>query len=191
MAKFKTRNYRLLLYPEDETHCEAFIKLTTNGYNHAYILHNKDKWSENDPAYDPEKHKLGECKKEHWHFVVSFQNPVWSTAFAEELGISDNYLMPAHDFKVALPYLIHFGYADKAQYEIEDVHGPLVTKLQKMIIDEDEGDRVLRIVNMIDESPSPTYREILIKCCRAGLYGEFRRLGAGVKFLLEERYHEK
>lgn len=190
MAKFKTRNYILLLYPEDSTHCDAFCKLTTNGYNYAYILHNKDVWSENDAAFNPDKHTLGEPKKEHWHFVVTFQNPIWSTSLASELGITDNYIMPAHDLNVALPYLIHFGYDDKAQYDIEDVQGPLVSKLQKMIIDEDEGDRVLRIVNMIDECLCPTYREILIKCCKAGLYGEFRRLGAGVKFLLEERYEK-
>lgn len=191
MTKFKSRCIKLVLYPEDETHLNAVHTICNGGYNYALILHDADIWEEADSAFDPERHTVGDKKKEHFHVVLKFQNPIWSSSLAAELGIAENYMMPGHNLNEALTYLIHFGFENKHQYDIECVQGTLLPKLQKLIVDEDEGERVLRIIDMIDSSPSPTYREILIKCCKAGLYGEFRRLGAGVKFLLEERQYEK
>lgn len=84
-------------------------------------------------------------------------------------------------------YLVHDGFKDKYQYDIDEVFGDLKTRLQKLLVDEDEESRVLRIVDIIDNCPTSSYRDLLIKVCEAGLYGEFRRLGVGVKYLLEEK----
>lgn len=187
MEKYRSRNFALLLYPEDPTHTACIEKLEQGGYNYAAILHDKDTWSANDSDFDPDKHTDGELKKEHFHVVIKFQNPKYDTGLASELGIARNYIRDIKNLDKALLYLVHEGYPDKYQYDIDEVAGSLKVNLQKLLLDEDEGSRVLRIVEMIDNSPSPTYREILIMACKAGLYGEFRRLGAGVKFLLDER----
>lgn len=121
---------------------------------------------------------------------MQFSNAVYCFPLAEQLGISPNYLQSSPNLAQALTYLVHFGYPNKTQYEQSEVSGPLANRLGKYLITEDEGERVLQIVEMIDSSPSPTYREILIKACKAGLYSEFRRLGYGVKMLLEEHYAE-
>lgn len=191
MEKYRDRKFCLLLYPEDASHKACVEKLIQGGYDCAVVLHNQDIWTELDPAYDPEKHTIGEKKKEHWHIVLKFQNPRWNTALADELGIKPNYLEKCTNLDSALLYLVHEGYPEKYQYDIESVQGSLKVNLQKLLLDEDEGSRVLRIVEIIDNSPSPTYREILIKACKAGLYGEFRRLGSGVKYLLDERRDEE
>lgn len=188
--KYRDRKFCLLLYPEDLTHASAVDRLMTGGYNFALILHDQDRWDENEPSFDPSKHKPGELKKPHWHIVVKFQNPRWNTALAQELGIKPNYLESCSNLDSALLYLVHEGYPQKYQYDIEQVEGPLKITLQKLLLDDDEGSRVLRIVEMVDNSPAPTYKEILVKCCKAGLYGEFRRLGAGVKYLIDERLAE-
>lgn len=191
MEKYRDRKFCMLLYPEDPTHAECVNRLSTGGYNFALILHDQDTWSENDPSFDPAKHIPGELKKAHWHIVLKFQNPRWHTALAQELGVKPNYIEKCTNLDSALLYLVHEGYPDKYQYDIEAVQGSLKVNLQKLLLDDDEGSRVLRIVEMIDNSPAPTYREILIKACKAGLYGEFRRLGSGVKFLLDERKYEE
>lgn len=188
--KYRSRNFALLLYPEDPTHLAAIKLLEEGGYDFAAILHNEDTWSDADPEFDPEKHTAGEKKKEHFHVVVKFLNPKWDTALAKELGIKPNYIRDVKNLDKALLYLVHVGYPDKYQYDFDSVIGPLKVNLQKLLRDDDEGSRVLQIVEMIDNSPAPTYREILIKACKAGLYGEFRRLGSGVKYLLDERRME-
>lgn len=191
MSKFKTRNFKAILYPEDETHLDAISTICNGGYNYALILHDQDTWSENDPSFNPEKHIAGERKKEHFHVVLTFRNPIWSTSLSNELGIADNYLQPAHNIDTALEYLIHFGSNDKYQYDLELVQGPLRTKLEKMLIDETEDDRVQRLIELIENTPSPSYLKLLKASCRAGLYGDFRRMGAfAIKMILEELHLE-
>lgn len=59
--------------------------------------------------------------------------------------------------------------------------------LEKLLVCQDEGEKVKTIVSMIDSAPGKlSYRSILLKACDNGLYGEFRRLGSGIKYLLDE-----
>lgn len=179
MDKKKDRKWLILLYPEDESHKEAISKLANGGYKYIGILHNKD------------THEDGTLKKEHWHIVVKFPAARYNTALAKELGIPVNYIMDCQDFDAAVLYLIHHEQKDKAEYSPEDCFGTLVPHLNKLLEDDCEDVRVLQIVNMIDSTPGRcTYREILVKACNNGLYGEFRRLGVGVKYLLDEHNEE-
>ena len=60
-------------------------------------------------------------------------------------------------------------------------------ELQKYLVDEDEGSRVLKILDLIDSMPKPcSYRQLLVAVCNNGFYGDFRRMGSGVKTLLDE-----
>lgn len=181
--KRKDRKWRLLLYPDDSSHVEAMSRLAQGGYKYIAIKHDKDKWSEG----ESESHKAGELKKEHWHVVVKFPAARYNTAVAKELGIGVNYMRDCQDFDAGVLYLVHYNQKDKAEYEPEECFGTLVPHLMKLLEDDCEDVRVLQIVHLIDSSPGRcSYREILVKCCNNGLYGEFRRLGAGVKYLLDE-----
>ena len=183
MEKVKSRCFVMVLYPEDPTHAECINRLMTGGYTYAAIKHDHDTWDVDESP----SHEAGEPKKEHWHVVLRFLNPRWLDSVAEELGIKSNYLEKCRDRDSALLYLVHEGYPNKYQYDVSNVFGPLAVNLQKLLVDDDEGQRVVTIVNMIDQSPGRVkYREILLKACNAGLYGEFRRLGSGVKWLIEE-----
>lgn len=185
MESWRDRKFRLLLYPDDETHQKAIIELEQAGYKYAAILHENDEWSNDDP--DLGEHEAGTLKKPHWHVVVKFQNAIWSSALAKKLGIKENYIRDCKNLDGSLLYLVHENQPDKYQYDIEEVFGDLKPALAKLLADDDEGSRVLNIVHIIDSCPGRcTYREILIKACNAGLYGEFRRLGSGVKWLIDE-----
>lgn len=187
MENIRARNWCAVLYPDDPTHYECILKLSKSAYKYAGILHDRDTWEEG----ENEKHKAGEKKKDHWHIVLKFAQARWRKAIAEELGIAENYLEPCRNMDGALLYLVHEGFDKKYQYNSEEVFGALRPALEKLLVADDEGSRVLEIIKMIDQSPGRvSFREILIKVCNNGLYGDFRRLGSGAKWLIDEHNEE-
>ena len=181
--KFRSRNFAAVLYPEDVTHADCIELLKSGGYNFGAILHNED-------VYEDGEHK-GEKKKPHWHVVVKFPNAVWNEPLAKELGIEPNYIQKCKSLDSALLYLVHYGYDDKFQYELSEVFGPLAVRLASLLNDTDESTRALTIYDMIRNSPNVvSYTEIFEKACKAGLYGDFRRMGSGVNSLIREHNYE-
>lgn len=182
-TRYRDRKFCAVLYPEDETHVACIEKLKTGGYNFAAILHDEDVHEDGEHA--------GEKKKPHWHVVLKFPNAVWNGPLAKELGIASNYLEQCKALDAALLYLVHAGYDDKAQYDMERVFGPLSTRLASLLRDDDESTRALTIFDLIRNSPGiVTYTEVFEKACKAGLYGDFRRMGAGVMYLIREHNEE-
>ena len=182
-TKFRDRKFCAVLYPEDETHVACIERLKSGGYNFAAILHDED-------IYEDGEH-IGEKKKAHWHIVVKFVNAVWNEALAKELGITANYLEKAKSLDSALLYLVHYGYEEKFQYDIDKVFGTLKTRLASLLADTDESTRALTIYDLIRNSPGVvTYTEIFEKACKAGLYGDFRRMGTGVMYLINDHNAE-
>lgn len=183
MEKTKKRNWTMLLYPDDPSHVEAMATLEKGGYKYVAILHDQDTWQDG----ESENHVAGETKKEHWHVVLKFPQARYNTAVAKELGIKENYMEPCANFDNACLYLVHANAEEKHQYDPTSLFGNLVSYVNKLLLDDDEGSRVLEIVKTIDATPGRAlYRDILVWSCKNGLYGEFRRLGSGVKWLIDE-----
>lgn len=185
MDRIKTRTYCLILYPnEDKSHYDALNKICNNGYSFCAIEHKLDTYD----AYDQvDPCKIGQLKKPHTHVYLRLKSPRYREPLAEELGLKPNYLEPCRDSKGAMLYLIHDGYPTKYQYDLEEVFGPLKYELAKLLVNEDEGSRVLKILDLLDSMPVPcTYRKFLIAICENGMYGDFRRMGSGIKTLLDE-----
>lgn len=183
--KLRARNWCLLLYPEDPTHATALDRLQTLNYRYIAMKHDQDTWSEQECKDG--KHEPGTPKKTHVHVVIKCKQARWNTAIAKDLGIAPNYMQMCADFDEAVLYLTHVAHPEKAQYDSELAFGTLTSHLEKLLLDDDEGTRVLEIVRAIDAIPGEArYRDILVHCCNNGLYGEFRRLGCGVKYLLDE-----
>lgn len=175
MENIRDRKFLLLLYPDDPSHCDAVARMRELDYQFAGIIHTDDVGED------------GEKLKPHWHFVVKFRNARWSNAVADELQIAHYYIDKCGSFDAALRYLVHADHPDKFQYEFNKVFGPLTPNVAKLLTMEDEGSRVLEIVRYIDDTDGLlSYRKVLIMACENGLYGEFRRLGSGVKWLLDE-----
>lgn len=181
--KFRDRKFVAVLYPEDPTHTACIEKLQSGGYNFAAILHDKDVYEDGEHA--------GELKKPHWHIVVRFKNAVWNTAIAKELGITANYLEACKNVDASLLYLVHYGNDEKAQYDYEEVFGPMKLKLASLLSDTDEGTRVLNLVQIIEDTPGPIgYSELLKKAVAAGLYADLRRMGTFATGLMREHNYE-
>lgn len=176
LKKENSRNFCLLLYPEDSTHVKALEKIKSN-YDYAYILHDKDVTED------------GEIKKAHWHVVVNVgKNARWNTAIADELGITPNYVEKCGKLDRALQYLIHYNEPDKYHYDLSEVHGNLKTRLKIEINKEDktEDERVDRLIDFINESGYLTVTEFAKYCATNGYWDVFRRSGVIFCKILEE-----
>lgn len=174
----------MVLYPDDPTHVACMEKLEQGGYSYCSILHTEDVYDHDDaPAPD----KVGQLKKAHWHVVLVLKNPRFRDPLAEELGIKANYLEVCRNRDGALLYLIHDGYPNKYQYDPEQCQGSLAQAVLKLLADDTESARVLRVLDVLDSLPVPTtYRTLLVRCCQLDLYGDFRRMGSGILRLLDE-----
>lgn len=158
--------------------------LEKNGYSYVAINHDKDIYTEEDTS---DKSKIGTLKKPHTHVVVRFGGARYPTPFCEALGITMNYCFVCDNPKNAMLYLLHYGIESKHQYEFSDCYGSLRFELSKYLDCDNEADRVLRVLDILDSLPKPcSYRKFLVACCENGLYSEFRRLGSGIGKLLDE-----
>ena len=177
--KFRSKSFMLLLYDEDETHRKAMDKIKSS-YDYACILHDKDVYEEDEVDSNTGEliHRKGDLKKPHYHFVVRFNNQRWNTALAEELGITQNYIMQPDSFDRALAYLVHHFEPEKYQYPIEEVSGPLKFRLIQVINHDNktESERVLEILEIIDNSDSDIQFSVFCKyMAKMGYWSDFRR----------------
>lgn len=163
--KYRSRVHMLLLYPDNELHCQAVEKIKQS-YDYAMILHNRDVTSE------------GELKKEHWHIVLRFNQAVWSSAICKDLGIEQNYIENVKRFDNAIQYLIHYNDSDKAQYNVDEVLGNLKQRLVESInkVEKSEGEKVLELIEYIENQDNRiSIKQFASYCAANGCWSEFRR----------------
>lgn len=172
---FRARTYCGILYPnEDPSHLFAIQHLRSS-CNFVGIDHDMD--------IDAEGH----LKKEHTHFIVRFPNARYMSAVAKELGILENYIQPCNDVKGYARYMVHLDDPDKAQYDPDRAYGNMKEEFIRYVDGSTECSRVREVVKLLDSiEHTVTYREFLLAICDAGLFAEFRKLGFGIKDLIEE-----
>lgn len=176
VTSIRDRKFCAVLYPDDPAHALAFEKIKES-FDCAYILHDCDCVED-----------TGELKKPHYHVVFTFPNPRYLSSVAVDLGIPENYIERCIKLNASLRYLIHADNPDKYQYPMDAVGGSLKDRLRKLVCDVSEEQQVLSLVKYLDDVYGfVSYREFLIYACENGFYSSFRRLGYGVKFLLDEK----
>ena len=116
----KSRWFNLLLYPDNPQHDLLIMELQTAKYKACGICHNMDCYEE-----DTEKHKVGELKKVHFHFIVKFDNPRYRSGVAKAFEIEERFIEPTKSIKGSSLYLLHYGDESKYQYSVDDLVGTL------------------------------------------------------------------
>ena len=189
--KYRARVHMILLYTDNEAHISALDKISKS-YDYAGIIHDKDTWTEEDEKKNPE-HKQGELKKEHIHIVLRTPNATWNTALCKELGIEEKFCEQAKNIDNALQYLVHYNDTDKTLYSIDDVFGPMRTKLKESINknEKSEGEKVVELIEFIRSYEGKlTITEFATYCAMNGYWAEFRRSGAIFCKIIEEHNQE-
>lgn len=188
MEKIRCRNFDLLLYDEDETHQACLEKLAT-GYKYIAIKHDKDVWTEDDNI--PEGVNAGDLKKAHWHVIVKFPQARWNTAVSKELGIAHNYIQRCVSYEGSLLYLVHKGMPHKYQYDPNECIGTLMKDLEKTLdCETDLNERVMDVLDILDEKPYWTVRAFLSEACDRKRVGEALRLGSLLTSVIAQHNQE-
>lgn len=120
LQKVKSRNFKLLLYPDNEFHMNV-LSYIRKEYSYLEVYHNQD-------LKDIE---TGTFKKAHYHVFVPFGGARWNTSFIAELDtICSNgnesiaqFVRSVPDEKRFLRYLIHKDSPEKYQYSKSSVTG--------------------------------------------------------------------
>lgn len=194
----KYHNFRLELYPDDPKHQEAFIRLKSLGWNYVGILHDADVFDYDDLDRNI---TIGDPVKPHFHFVINIPGSArYVNGVAKELGIDSRWLLPCiegtnGDKVFAIRYLLHMDKPEAFQYSSDSLFGNWLSYALSVVTESAdkpcEADEVLRLVSLLDGCDTMTYRQYLTLACQNGLWPYFRKLGYGVKMLLEEHNHPK
>lgn len=181
MEKFRSKNFNLVLYEEDETHKNAIEKIKVS-YDYALICHDRD-YSE----------ETGEILKPHYHIVLRFPNQKWNTALAEELGIAENYIEESRSLKRSLLYLIHYYDENKFQYSIDDVEGPMKKRLKELLNNEGktESEKVMEIFDEIDNTDGEIpFKSFVRHIASKGYWSVLRSSTGLIMRYLDEHNHD-
>lgn len=89
----------------------------------AYILHDKDTYTEDDEKKNPE-HKAGTLKAPHWHICLQFKDSQDTKYVAKWFDIDEQYVSKSSSghYEDMLLYLIHKNSCEKFQYSVNEVY---------------------------------------------------------------------
>lgn len=101
------RHFMILLYEDTTSYSfeNVLQDIKGNFKNYAYIEHEKEK----------------EETKNHYHLILSLDNPRTIESLANRLGIPKNHIQNIKGLRGACRYLIHKDNEDKIQYDIDKV----------------------------------------------------------------------
>ena len=124
----RSRNFSLVLYPNEDEKDRDTLKYIKNNFEYAYIEHNEDIWDKDitDEETGEIKYKKGEKKKPHTHVIINLKNARTIKSIKEELNID---YIESCNFYASARYLIHLGYPNKYQYNKKDI----ITNMQLRI----------------------------------------------------------
>ncbi len=101
----KYRHFMMLLYPEWNNFDNILNDIKGNFKKYAYIKHM------------PEKDE----KKEHFHLILSLDNPRSINGLSKRLGVPKNLVRNIKALRGSCRYLIHKDNEDKYQYNLDQV----------------------------------------------------------------------
>lgn len=169
--RIQAKNFRCELYPDNFEHQIALDELGRRGFLYSAILHDKD-----------------EGVKPHWDIVMVFPRKRWLSAVASDLGIAEKWLEPCKSLTACQRYHCHLDNPDKYQYDPCEIFGSNAEAVRALYEGgKTEDSKVQALLFLLDTMPSPcTYRQFIVACCDAGLYGTLRRMGSLFKPLFDE-----
>lgn len=99
------RHFMMLLYPEWDNFNDILEDLKGSFKNYAYIKHMPE----------------DEEKKEHFHLILSLDNPRTIDSLSKRVGVPSNLIRNCKSLRGACRYLVHKDSEDKFQYNLEQV----------------------------------------------------------------------
>lgn len=130
------RHFMLLLYPEWEEFKDILQDIKGSFKNYAYIKH----FPEDDE------------KKEHFHLILSLDNPRTEDSLARRLEIDIRFVRRIKSLRASCRYLVHADNEDKFQYELNQVivsksfHSTYYKSFDDLLSDEEILDNIYTFI---------------------------------------------
>lgn len=170
VKKERSRNWFLLLYPDNPEHVKVLEKIPDLDWEYVGILHDSDKLDDGSPA------------KPHNHVLLKFKDAVWNTAISESSGLELRFIQKSDNWKRSARYLVHKDHPEKFQYEKTVLYGSMVETAINAINKsdpEEEAAKVMQIIKLITEWPGfIDDADFISKIVEKKLYAEYRRAGS-------------
>ncbi len=170
----RSRNWLLLLYPDNEEHSAVLDgKLDELDWDYCGRIHDED------PGIKP-----------HHHVIVAFKDGRQKADVAADLALDPRWLRRVHSIKKAMRYLCHKDNPEKHQYSADGIYGTIADRAIAQCskgdaISEQEG--VLKVHQIIDNWEGfITVSKLLPVICAEGVYSHYRRLGHSIFRMIEE-----
>ncbi len=172
--KYESRNYEIILYTTEE--CIRLVNICIeNGFDYAYIKHDKDL-----------KQDLSDFKDLHFHFLIFMPNQKTISALSKILNVGENYIQFVKNKRGAIRYLTHADNNDKADYDILDIKSNMdLTKYFQNIVS-DESVEIEMIIEFIQVSRAISYKALMRFVIDAGIWSTYRRNYSIIKDLVYE-----
>lgn len=193
--KVKTRKFVSVLYPDAENYkCQEVLEYVARNFDCAYILHDRDRWTEEDEKKNTE-HKAGTLKKPHYHLVFRWVGmaPRYRGGLSKELNIPKETIEPvmADSIDGALLYLVHAGEKDKWQYDLSEVEGNLTERLYSLLNYSKEDapieDQLTEIMEYIECQPNKLKTaELMTFCIHRKYLSAYRKFSYQIHRILDE-----
>lgn len=123
-------------------------------------MHNKDLKEDGTP------------KKDHYHFIVYFDNARSLDSVSKIFELEKNYIEIKNSVKGSVEYLIHKNHKDKAQYSPDEVKGNLKSFLQDKT---SERDDLIQIFSFIDNQKVIYIYNLVQFCLKNNVWSSYRR----------------
>lgn len=175
MKNSKGRYICGILYPDDNINHKHALYIIQQKYDYLSIYHDKDKYifdvlDDNGSVI----HQKGELKKPHYHILLHFNNPRYTSGVAKELQIEDNLLQKCSSADSYIIYLTHKDEPLKHQYDVSDFSGTLIDKVLRVYdTPPDLESQFNKIIDYIENNRGITYRELGRWCATYGCLNIF------------------
>lgn len=193
--KVKTRKFVSVLYPDSDSYnCQEVLHYVLENYDCAYILHDRDVWTDEDEKKNSE-HKAGTLKKAHYHLVLRWvgMSPRYRGGLAKELKLPKESIEPvmADSIDGALLYLVHAGEKEKYQYDLSEVEGNLTDRLFSLLnYSKEENpleEQLTEIMEYIECQPNKLKTaELLTFCIHRKYLTAYRKFSYQIHRILDE-----
>lgn len=185
-------NFVFEFYDEDGTFPPFLEKVSANDFDHAYILHDMDIFTDGD--------KVGQPKKPHYHAIVHTRNDRSLSAICSLLNVQERFcqvLKKGDDISDTLSFLRYMLHADKVSlgagkhlYSPNDLIGPLADKYCSRLSprqSKENPEDILKILDFIASSETYLSMDSLIRySVQEGLYSLLRRSASLVREVLRD-----
>lgn len=167
--KERSRNWFLLLYPDNPDHVKVLEKIPELDWEYVGICHDNDKLDYGSPA------------KAHHHILLKFKEATWNTSIKDACGLELKFIQKSDNWKRSARYLVHKDHAEKFQYDKTALYGSMVEKAIEAINKsdpEEEAAKVAQLTALITGWDGHIeVADLVNEICAKKLYAEFRRGG--------------